>query len=159
MKMHLNLQLKIVRWSLAPLALWLCCGRVAAQTPVVDRNSIAGTTVLHTSHSISPRLRLEASYARLPLVFEPNQGQCDSRAKYLARGNGYTLFLTLRGAVLSLSKQSANNAGTHPHSKRGTEFQDNRRAAMLGMKIVGGNPNPHVVGSDTQLGTTNYFLG
>src|SRR6516165_1619689 len=97
MKMHLNLQLKIVRWSLAPLALWLCCGRVAAPTPVVDRNSIAGTTVLHTSHSISPRLRLEASYARLPLVFEPNQGQCDSRAKYLARGNGYTLFLTLQG--------------------------------------------------------------
>jgi hypothetical protein len=42
--------------------------------------------------------------ARLPLNFEPNLGQADPRAKFLARGRGYTLFLTKDEAVLVLEK-------------------------------------------------------
>jgi hypothetical protein len=34
------------------------------------------------------------SFGNEPLHFEPNQGQTDSRVKFLSRGNGYTLFLT-----------------------------------------------------------------
>ena len=32
-------------------------------------------------------------YAKLPLSFEPNLGQANSDAKFLARGDGYSLFL------------------------------------------------------------------
>src|SRR5439155_15844210 len=34
------------------------------------------------------------TYTTLPLIFEANQGQTDSQVKFLARGSGYTLFLT-----------------------------------------------------------------
>ena len=38
----------------------------------------------------------------LPLGFEANQGQVDQQVKFLARGQGYTLFLTPGAAVLGL---------------------------------------------------------
>ena len=41
-------------------------------------------------------------YGSMPLAFEPNQGQSDSRVKFLSRGGGYTVFLTETGAVLRL---------------------------------------------------------
>jgi hypothetical protein len=40
--------------------------------------------------------------ASLPLYFEPNQGQADSRVEFLARGTGLTSYLTSREAVLSV---------------------------------------------------------
>src|SRR3990172_5127087 len=38
--------------------------------------------------------RLRDALARLPLSFEPNRGQTDSEVEFLARGQGYALFLT-----------------------------------------------------------------
>jgi len=38
--------------------------------------------------------KVRENIAKLPLRFEENQGQTDSQVKYLAHGNGYTLFLT-----------------------------------------------------------------
>ena len=38
--------------------------------------------------------RLAESYGKLPLSFEINKGQTDSRVKFLSRGSGYSLFLT-----------------------------------------------------------------
>jgi hypothetical protein len=35
-----------------------------------------------------------ADYGKLPFSFEINQGQTDGRVNFLARGQGYTLFLT-----------------------------------------------------------------
>jgi len=48
--------------------------------------------------------RLAGNYGRLPLSFEVNRGQTDARVKFLARGPGYTLFLTGDEAVLALRK-------------------------------------------------------
>jgi hypothetical protein len=50
--------------------------------------------------------RLVESYGKLPLSFEINKGQTDSRVKFLSRGSGYSLFLTGNEAVLSLRKGS-----------------------------------------------------
>src|SRR5437899_10678653 len=41
-----------------------------------------------------------AAFGRLPMSFEPNQGQSDGSVKFLARGNGYGLYLTSRGGAL-----------------------------------------------------------
>src|SRR5580692_8445987 len=43
-----------------------------------------------------------ASLAKLPLSFEENRGQTDSRVKYVSRGAGYNLFLTPDEAVIAL---------------------------------------------------------
>ena len=45
-----------------------------------------------------------AGYGKLPLGFETNQGQTDARVRFLARGGGYTIFLTGDEAVLALRK-------------------------------------------------------
>jgi hypothetical protein len=52
--------------------------------------------------------RLAEAYGKLPLSFEVNKGQTDSRVKFLSRGSGYSLFLTGNEAVLSLRKSNSN---------------------------------------------------
>jgi hypothetical protein len=42
-----------------------------------------------------PQAQLSEMYGKLPLQFEPNRGQTDTQVKFLSRGQGYTLFLTL----------------------------------------------------------------
>jgi len=64
------------------------------------------------------QFRVKDSYGRLPLSFEANRGQVDTTVKYLARGSGYSLFLTSDEAVLSLS--AAARAGR-------TDDQDTER--------------------------------
>jgi uncharacterized repeat protein (TIGR03803 family) len=48
--------------------------------------------------------KLLANYSKLPLSFEPNQGQVSGPVKFLSRGRGYTIFLTDDEAVLTLRK-------------------------------------------------------
>ncbi len=92
--------------------------------------------------------RVAEAYGNLPLSFEPNEGQSDPRVKFLARGGGYTLFLTDGEAVLALRTA---NTGTQP----------NRIAhqAVVQMKLVGANPKPVVSGMDEQPGKADYFIG
>ena len=45
----------------------------------------------------------------LPLSFEGNEGQVDEHVKFLARGQGYTLFLTPGSAILGLRSAGAGN--------------------------------------------------
>src|SRR5260370_35431221 len=59
-----------------------------------DRAQLGSTALTGT-----PRLQ---NFARTPLCFEANQGQTDRQVQYLARGPGYTLFLTATEAVLAL---------------------------------------------------------
>ena len=63
--------------------------------------------------------QLVATYGRLPLAFEANQGQTDSSVKFLSRGRGYSLFLTCDEAVLTLhSRKPQRNTG-RDRQKRG----------------------------------------
>jgi hypothetical protein len=64
-----------------------------------------------TKPSTSTRQHLAKVYGHLPLSFEGNRGQTDSRVRFLSRGPGYTLFLTQREAVLRLRShaQELNN--------------------------------------------------
>src|SRR5262245_35341400 len=41
-------------------------------------------------------------YDKLPMSFEPNHGQTEPSVEFLARGDGYTVFLTSTEAVLKL---------------------------------------------------------
>jgi hypothetical protein len=46
--------------------------------------------------------RILDSYGKLPLSFEANHGQTDSRVKFFTRAGGYSLFLTADEAVIAL---------------------------------------------------------
>jgi len=58
---------------------------------------------------------LDRDFGKQPLSFEANQGQSDPRVRFLSRGEGYSLFLTDREAVLALRKLS-NGEGA-PNSR------------------------------------------
>ena len=82
---------------------------------------------------------LLARFAQLPLSFEANEGQVDGSVKFLSRGSGYSLFLTATEAVLSLAVE--------------------RRSAVLGMQLVGANPEPRMEGLEELPGKVNYLIG
>jgi hypothetical protein len=89
--------------------------------------------------------QVSSSYGKLPLSFEINQGQTDSQVKFLARGQGYGLFLTPREAVLSLRTPQAKVAnGNEP-----------ARAAVLRMRLAHANTKPALSGLDPLPGKSN----
>jgi hypothetical protein len=94
-----------------------------------------------------------AGYGQLPLSFEINQGQTDPQVNFLARGSGYTLFLTPTEAVLSLQKP-AKPAASAPAVAAPAAVAD-----VLGMQLVGANPSPQAAGLDELPGKSNYFIG
>src|SRR5260370_36665251 len=75
------------------------------------------------------RLRVQANYASLPLAFEQNQGQTDAQVKYMARGDGYILFLTRDDAVFSLQSSSAKNFASITRRGVAPKKNQQRRAA------------------------------
>jgi hypothetical protein len=55
-----------------------------------------------TAPAATTTTRTIETLGKLPLSFEENCGQTDASVKYLARGEGYSLFLTPTEAVLAL---------------------------------------------------------
>ena len=61
--------------------------------------------------------RVMESYGSLPLSFEVNRGQTDPRVKFLARGHGYSLFLTSTEAVLAFQGNERGPADRNPKAR------------------------------------------
>jgi hypothetical protein len=114
------------------------------------------------------RGRIQANYAALPLAFEANKGLTDPQVKYLARGNGYTLFLTPSGAVFAFRSKSAldNDRTSNGHAlgvqkttpPRSRSAEKNS-TAVVRMKILGGNAQAKVAASGQLSGKINYYIG
>jgi len=105
---------------------------------------------------------IEAAYGKLPLSFELNRGQTDSRVKFLSRGSGYTFFLTPDEAVMVLrSAPTAKGDKTAPGaaSRKVPTHEKTAPPAVLRMRMVGANPKPAVAGLDALPGKSNYFIG
>lgn len=107
--------------------------------------------------------RVRATLAALPLAFEANQGQTDPQVKYMARGNGYTVFLTGNDTVFALHSSSPTIAsrvadkyafGRTPRKKATTE-----KSAAIRMHLVGGNTHSKIAAGRELPGRTNYYIG
>ncbi|MEK9142651.1 MAG: SBBP repeat-containing protein, partial [Nitrospirota bacterium] len=98
----------------------------------------------------------------LPLQFEANRGQVDDQVKFLARGKGYTLFLTPTESVMVLTGREASRvkseAGSDPTEVIGHESQEYKRSVVR-MKLEGANPSPAIDGMEQLPGIVNYFIG
>ncbi|MBK1702788.1 SBBP repeat-containing protein [Thiococcus pfennigii] len=128
--------------------------------------------------------QIVADYGRLPMHFEPNMGQTAEEVRFLARGPGYTLFLTDTEVVMVLrqgrSEQdvAAASAADSPHldappgvgpsarlrgppGQRPSEADPPTKTAVVRMRLEGATLNaaPVVTGLDRQPGISNYFLG
>jgi uncharacterized repeat protein (TIGR03803 family) len=102
----------------------------------------------HASRGISASTQpqLIQAYGHLPLSFEANQGQTDQQVRFLARGRGYSLFLTGNEAVLTLKKS-------------GRSVAPRADPAVLRMRLVGANAKANVAGLEELPGKSNYFIG
>jgi len=96
--------------------------------------------------TVTSRARWVSLYASFPLRFELNEGQTDGQVKYLARGAGYTLFLTSNEAVLALRSPA-------PPGK------PDAASPVVRLKLLGANPELRVTGEAELPGQSNYFLG
>ncbi len=137
------------------LALLACCPFAIWSAAPASRTSHAQDSSLssidagghHVSHQATGGVGLT-----LPLSFEANSGQTDPRVTFLARGQGYTVFLTSTEAVLALQKS------VMPTSRPVVD-QHATTQAVVRLQFVGANPRATVTGRDELPGKINYFMG
>jgi hypothetical protein len=114
--------------------------RVATPTPTV---SMAQKGELATA------ARIIKSCSTLPLSFEPNQGQADTRVKFLSRGSAYSLLVTTTEAVFFLAEK--------PKTADSNAARLNRNAFRI--KLIGANPSPKITALEKLPSKSNYLIG
>jgi hypothetical protein len=115
--------------------------------------TLAATISPTTVHFTADAGRVQIAYGQLPLSFEANVGQTDSRADFVARGTGYTAFLTAGEAVLNISPPMTRVAG--PDQK----LVPTGPGAVVHIQLLRGDPAAPGRGMQPLEGTVNYFLG
>ena len=98
--------------------------------------------------------KTQEAFAKLPLSFEANRGQTAKRVDFVARGNGYSLFLAPTEAIFALQ-----NAVERPKTKAGADKagKPSRSSRLLRLKLVGANAEPSAEGLDQLEGKVNYL--
>jgi uncharacterized repeat protein (TIGR01451 family) len=120
---------------------------------------------LNAKGDASASARPSATYGKLPISFEVNQGQTDRSVQFLARGAGYTLFLTPGEAVLSLhvSPTNASKPGGLAVPRAGqlsaAKLASTTPPSTLRLQLVGSNTAAKAEGVDPLPGNSNYFVG
>jgi hypothetical protein len=102
-----------------------------------------------------------AALGKLPLSFEANRGQTDPQVKFLARGEGYRLFLTSTGgAVLDLAETKKRQpGGQNLTAALSPARPDGGARTLLGLNLVGANNAVRATGSTKLPGKSNYLFG
>jgi len=107
-------------------------------------------------------IKLNEAYGKLPLSFEPNQGQTDPQVQYFSHGNGYHLYITSGEAVLVLRQPSPASStpvsrGINKKLKPGSPPTAAAPRQMLRMKLSGAQAI--FKGQDALPGVSNYLIG
>ena len=96
----------------------------------------------------------------LPLFFEANRGQADSRVQFMARGKGYTLLLTPTETVLAESQtQVSARTGAFGPFQNPLSATKAARGSVIRMQLVGANSAPAMTGLEELPGKVNYLIG
>jgi hypothetical protein len=106
--------------------------------------------------------RIAETYGKLPLMFQANAGQTDERVKFIARGPGYSLFLTPTESVFVMSRrenQSKQSRSKESDSERASKAMRPAERTVLRMKLVGANAEATVTGVDEMATKVSYFGG
>ena len=95
--------------------------------------------LIGAAQAASPSRDAAANYGRLPLSFEPNQGQTDAKVKFMAHGAGYSIYLSPGSATFSLERSD--------------------QAAVVRMDLVGANQAAGTEAQGKLPGIANYMVG
>lgn len=122
--------------------------------PVNDSHSASLST--HHKQRDFDQPSVSDVYGKMPLQFEVNGGQTNREVKFLARGDGYNLFLTMNEAVLSLSKSSLSGNDRNTLASPQKRFP---QPDVLRMKLLRTNRAAQIIGLEELPGHTNYLSG
>ena len=152
-------------WVAASLMVLVAAGVFAASLRMHSGNGTASAKAVQApALSAEQRSRVRANMGTMPLAFEASQGQTDAQVKYLARGNGYTVFLTGNETVFAV-QSPALSSSTGMTGKRGMSAaskaiqQAAPKTAAIHMRLVGGNAQAQIAAESQLPGVTNYFIG
>jgi len=99
-------------------------------------------------------------YSQLPMAFEPNVGQSSGQAEFLARGNGYALFLAPKETVLVLRRPTNSKKVTDSATERNSgPLSGSRATGVVRMQVVGTDSTPRFDALDELPGKSNYLIG
>lgn len=156
--------------SIAAVAV-LAAGIMGSASKGTHRGSTAAKLVTPAHApvlSAEQRRRVQASLGAIPLAFEANQGQTDPQVKYMARGKGYTVFLTANDTVFALQSSAMDSSAkaAAPHLNGKQPFGKTRPTpaakdvtAAIRMRLMGGNAHAQITASNQLPGVTNYYIG
>jgi hypothetical protein len=153
------------RAYIACLLLCLTTTLLLSQTnpvPLINQSASVVAPISVSQADPKAQAKILDRYGKLPLTFEANQGQTDTRVKFVSRTSVYTLFLTGDEAVLALSGKTENIrkaeiAGT-AHTLQ-SSIAATKAGGVLRMRLRNANPAAKVTGVDELAGTSNYFIG
>ena len=136
-----------IRWGFRWLAGCCLLGAVAANAQSPSPAESKGGVLLAPSGASMRRVVRTAgtSFGSRPLTFEANQGQSGSAARYLAHGQGYSLFLRPDEADFALRTSDVGGK--------------NVRSAQVKMRLAGSDPAARFVAPQALPGQVNYFVG
>ncbi len=141
--------------TLIRILTFVLCSATLFTAPLDDNSSISGSIELPIPQSVHPKneIKLKKNYGLLPLSFERNEGQTDSHVKFIARGIGYTLFITSSEAVLVLSGSGNSSVLSH-----GLTSEKNK-SSVVRLKFNNANLKPQIAGLKKLPWKNNYFIG
>jgi len=93
-------------------------------------------------------------FGRLPLAFEPNQGQADRKARFLTHSLDSALSLSPSEAVFTLP-----TALETQHTRSNALARSKARPVLLHMQLVGADPHAADLKEQRLEGRANYFTG
>ena len=117
---------------------------------IVGMAALAQTSTPSTQPVAPASAQKRIHYDKIPLGFEPNEGQTSSKVQWIARGPEYTLFLAGRDAVLQLNH-------VQPGKRPGQMSRIS--SSTIWMKLLNANSTPASDGEEPLSGTVNYFTG
>lgn len=108
----------------------------------------------HASFSVSSPKRPGGQLQSLPWEFEPNVGQAAPQAKFIARANDASVFLTQDGLAVAWTSPARK-----PKSGHASGHVAPSREAALQMNFAGAQKSAQLTGERLLPGKTNYLLG
>ncbi len=98
------------------------------------------------------------NYGKLPVRFEQNEGQTHKQYSYVARGQGYTMFLKADGVVMAVTpskEYTTNNKISHKNTKP----TKNSKINVVRINFAGDVKAHGLTALDVLEGKSNYLIG
>ncbi len=127
-----------------------------------DRGGVPSKLIgLKSQANVNPP-GLHVDFGSLPLYFTTNRGQVDGRARFYAKANSYTLWLTEAGLVFDSFKSESPEppvAGKEPSLKPGKGEHRAYKRDVSRLVFLNAAKHPQIVPVDETPLKVNYFIG